>query len=178
MRFSLFLYPTGPTDVQRATEEAVRLDARRQYSADRRFTVTKRYVQRRNPTQRKYKQLLLSNVVPKPQGAPCPQVSLGSYRERVERPKLCSPRSASGRYHSPRAHGARQIGDEDGRHAHQSSTLACCVMNGTPSVAIGACQEVPPLSVTVIGACACRRVAAGAVVRYLCASFLSIGWEP
>jgi hypothetical protein len=34
------------------------------------------------------------------------------------------------------------------------------VMNGTPSVAIGSCEKVPPLCVTVISACASRKVAA------------------
>ena len=33
------------------------------------------------------------------------------------------------------------------------------VMNGTPSVAISSCDRVPPLCVTVIGACASRKVA-------------------
>ena len=40
--------------------------------------------------------------------------------------------------------------------------VACwlAVMNGTPSVAIGLCEKVPPLCVTVISACASRKVAA------------------
>ena len=33
------------------------------------------------------------------------------------------------------------------------------VMNGVPSVAIGSCEKVPPLCVTVIGACASCKVA-------------------
>ena len=33
------------------------------------------------------------------------------------------------------------------------------VMNGVPSVAIGLCEKVPPLCVTVIGACASCKVA-------------------
>ena len=38
------------------------------------------------------------------------------------------------------------------------------VMNGTPSVAIGLLAKVPPLCVTVIGACASRKVKVFAIL--------------
>ena len=38
------------------------------------------------------------------------------------------------------------------------------VMNGTPSVAIGLLEKVPPLCVTVIGACASRKVEVFAIL--------------
>ena len=49
------------------------------------------------------------------------------------------------------------------------------VTNGVPLAAIGACEEVPPCCVTVIGACACRHVAGPANLRV---PFLANGLAP